>query len=62
MKCQGCCLHENTCSGDVRAVSVQYGAKDWGIFYYCDTAIETDRLRGFTVKLAELAKLEEEKK
>ena len=61
MKCQGMCSLEGTCSGEVKAVSVKFGAKDWGMFFYCDTAIETDREHGFTVTGAELAKLEEEK-
>ena len=26
---------------------------DWGYFYYCDNAIETDRANGFTIEIVE---------
>lgn len=38
------------CIGNVRRVHVTHGSKDWGVFDYCEVAIETDTLNGMTVK------------
>jgi hypothetical protein len=57
MKCVGAC---ETCSdghlGVVRHVRVSGGASwptgyDWGLFMYCEQAIDTDRSRGFVVEI-----------
>lgn len=45
-KCQGDCMSH---VGDVRVCHTANADKDWGLFSYCDEAIETDRQRGFTV-------------
>ena len=47
MKCDGSC-EEHT--GDVTIVHVRSDNHDWGIFHYCETAIEEDRWRGLWVE------------
>ena len=53
MKCQGECSEQDKCVGEVKKVRVVEGLKDWGKFYYCDYAIQTDRDNGFTVMILE---------
>ena len=51
MKCQGECKADGTCKGEVKFVSVTgCGFKGSFSFFYCDTAIKTDKERGFTVE------------
>lgn len=45
--CEGECTEH---FGTARQVHVWHGAYDWGLFTYCDNAIELDRSRGFTVE------------
>lgn len=45
MECKGECKEFGKCVGEVKKVYVV----GWGYFNYCETAIETDRLRGFTI-------------
>ncbi len=50
MDCNGECKKQNECAGTVRNVEVS--GNGWISpfqFQYCETAIETDRSRGFTV-------------
>lgn len=51
-KCEGECKNNSTCKGSVKLVLVteNYGT-EWGVFAYCDTAIEEDKKRGFVVKI-----------
>lgn len=46
--CEGVCA--DGCTGDTRRVHVvAEDGYDWGYFMYCETAIKTDRGRGFIV-------------
>ena len=51
-KCEGACEQHN---GPIMLVKVfdPENKKDWGKFYYCSTAIETDRNNGFIVDILE---------
>lgn len=50
MDCVGECKKQNECVGNVRTVAVLgNGFASPFEFQYCETAIETDRSRGFTV-------------
>jgi len=51
MECEGACKAFNKCKGDTKIVHIidPKDNYDWGYFYYCDTAIETDRKNGFLV-------------
>lgn len=51
MKCQGECRQDDTCTGEVKFVSVTGGGfKGSFNFFYCDTAIQIDKDRGFMVE------------
>lgn len=50
MKCDGSCPEH---SGPVQRVHVRAVAHDWGIFHYCDAAIQEDRARGLQVVIVE---------
>ncbi len=50
--CDGICSMRGECKGEVTKVRVTGGKKidwDWGVFSYCQTAIQTDKKNGFTV-------------
>ena len=50
IKCQGNCkVHRGQILRvEVRDIST---GKDWGLFHYCESAIEEDRKRGLTVSI-----------
>ncbi|MNV53216.1 hypothetical protein D3C71_1453520 [compost metagenome] len=52
-KCQGECSKTGDCHGTVRKVRVVNKEKtvDWGIRYYCQKAIFSDRDKGLLVEL-----------
>jgi hypothetical protein len=54
MECQGICKRYGYCSGEIRKVHVTKneldGIKDWGNYYYCDVAIQSDLDNGFNIE------------
>ena len=47
-RCEGMC---DRCKGEVSAVTV-YNAdslRDWGVYFYCEGAVEEEKRRGFDV-------------
>lgn len=60
-QCVGACFRTNDCKGKVKTVEVFTNYFDdtneydgsWGIFDYCEHAIEVDRKNGFYVKILE---------
>jgi hypothetical protein len=54
MECGGMCATRNECNGSLKLVHV-YGKDgiDWGVFYYCDEAINTDVKSGFKIDVIE---------
>lgn len=48
MMCDGSCT---THAENVRTVHVWYGSHDWGLFNYCDHAIQEDESRGMTIEI-----------
>ena len=53
-KCEGTCLREGECSGEVKEVIVSGNGFSGPLFFsYCDTAIEVDRANGFLVEIKE---------
>ena len=58
MECDGICSINGTCKGEVRSVEVTGEGMGWWEdflfeFYYCETAIKSDREDGFIVKVLE---------
>ena len=51
MECEGNCEKHD---GPVRCVRVYNNSKDWGIFNYCNEAINEDIRRGFNVDVMPL--------
>ena len=50
IECDGGCLINGDCKGDVRKVRViGPDVVDYGCFNYCETAIEKDKANGFFV-------------
>jgi hypothetical protein len=47
-RCEGMC---DKCQGDVRAVTVYDPASlsEWGLYFYCEGAVEEEQRRGFDV-------------
>lgn len=47
-RCEGMC---DACRGEVIAVTVYHPdtLRDWGLYFYCQNAIEEDRKRGLDV-------------
>ena len=54
-ECQGICKEHR---GSIKRVEVRdiRNRKDWGLFSYCDEAIEEDIKRGLDVSIVEIAK------
>lgn len=54
-QCSGECNYTAYgCEGDVKRVRVHgVDNRDWGEFWYCDTAIRIDRANGMTVEVIE---------
>lgn len=51
-ECEGECLRDGRCQGAVRRARVEKLKPyyhDWGAFWYCETAVEDDRSKGFRV-------------
>jgi hypothetical protein len=51
--CEGGCSTNGECRGDVAHVHVYTKDKDWGLWYYCETAQMSDRSHGFVVEKVE---------
>lgn len=49
----GCSIQARECRGDVAHVHVYTEDKDWGLWYYCETAQMYDRSHGFVVEKVE---------
>jgi hypothetical protein len=47
-RCEGMC---DCCRGDVRAVTVYdpSSLREWGLYFYCESAVEEEKRRGFDV-------------
>jgi len=43
--CEGTCSLRGECKGEVK----RYNVGNWGLFWYCETAVETDRSNGLAV-------------
>lgn len=50
--CDGRCLLDGDCQGDVVSVEVSRFGGSWGTFRYCETAIARDESNGFRVRKA----------
>ena len=51
-ECEGVCSRDGECRGEVEKVTVLWNNKPID-FWYCQTAIEEDRERGFEVTIKE---------
>lgn len=54
-KCEADCQPHR---GEVKHVHVTHESRDWGLFWYCDAAVEEDLERGFTVTTEEASHAE----
>lgn len=51
MECDGVCVINGDCKGEViRVRVVGPSGAEWGYFNYCQTAIDSDRKSGFYVE------------
>jgi len=56
-RCEGACVSQEECTGAIQRVSVDWN-NDPIEFWYCQTAIEEDRRRGFVVTVVDKEDLE----
>lgn len=49
LQCEGICIEENECEGEIKRVHIIHEDHDWGMFSYCEVAIAIDEERGFNV-------------